>query len=195
MLRVTALLVAFALAFTTAAWARGGPYDDEKTPMGWAFARVRNDEIADFGKRCGELDPRSSNGWDDPCRRISPQFLIDVLTVPKWRDQVLRHRVRLRGVRIDGTIDLADAKISAEVSVHASRIEGNLNLDGSHLDLVLSLSGSTLGGDFSAPRMHSESDILFVNQAAIEGEVSLVGANIGGNLGNGQLFIRQNGER
>ena len=37
MLRVTALLGAFAVAFTTGAWAQGGPYDDEGTPMGWAF--------------------------------------------------------------------------------------------------------------------------------------------------------------
>jgi hypothetical protein len=121
MLRVTALVAV--AAFTTTGWARG-PYDDEKTAVGWAWARIRNDEIADFGGRCGELDPRTKIGWDDPCRQIPPKFLVDVLTVPEWRDRVARHWVRLRGVRIDGTIDLSDAEIKSEVWVDASRIEG-----------------------------------------------------------------------
>jgi hypothetical protein len=129
--RAAALLAAFVLAITTTAWAEGS-YDDENTPTGWAWARIRNDEIADFSERCGQLDPHARNGWDDPCRQIAPQFLIDVLTIPKWRDQVLRHRVRLRGARINGTIDLAYAEIMSELSINASRIEGQLLLNQSH---------------------------------------------------------------
>jgi len=68
--------------------------------------------------------------------------LIDVLPVSKWRDQLRRHRVRLRGVRIDGTIDLSDADISSELWVAASGIKGNLILASSHWDRLLSLRGS-----------------------------------------------------
>jgi len=96
MFLVRAALAATALALTSAAWAQGS-YEDERTPAGWAWARIRSDEIADFGAHCGELDPHSKEGWDHACRQIPPQFLVNVLTVPKWRNEVLRHRVRLRG--------------------------------------------------------------------------------------------------
>jgi hypothetical protein len=67
--------------------------------------------------------------------------LIDVLTVSKWRDQLRRHRVRLCGVRIDGTIDLSDTDISSELWVAARGIKGNLILASSHWDRLPGLSG------------------------------------------------------
>jgi hypothetical protein len=54
-----------------------------KTPAGWAWAQIRNDEIADFNARCGGLDPHAKKGWDHACRQIPQKFLVDVLTVPK----------------------------------------------------------------------------------------------------------------
>ena len=177
--RFAALLAAFTLAFSTAAWAHA-PYEDERTPEGWAWAKIRHDKIADFGELCGNLDPYAN--MDDPCRRISPQFMVDVLTVPKLRQEIARRHVRLRGVRVNGTIDLSDADITSEVRIDASRIEGSVILNGSHWDRFLSLEGSTVAGDFSATEMHTESDVLLRNGAAVQGEVILVGAKIGGNL-------------
>jgi bifunctional N-acetylglucosamine-1-phosphate-uridyltransferase/glucosamine-1-phosphate-acetyltransferase GlmU-like protein len=174
-------IAALIFAFVTTAWAQA-PYGDESKPEGWAWARIRNDEIADFNKRCRELDPHDKTGWDDPCRRIPPQFILDVLTVPKWRDQVVRHRVRLVGALIDSTIDLSDAEITAEVWINASRIEGSLLLADSRWDRALSLQGTTLTGTFSADRMRSASTILLRNHAAIKGDVRLLGATVGSNL-------------
>jgi hypothetical protein len=178
---VTVLLAAIALAFATAAWAQDS-YDDERAPAGWAWARIRNDEIADFGARCGQLDPHLKDGWDHTCRQIPPKFLVDVLTVPKWRDQVLRRHVRLRGVRIDGSIDLSNAEITSEVWIDVSRIEGHLNLAYSHWGQPLSLRGSTLAGELFADGMRAEGVIALGDHAVIEGVVDLRGAKVGGDL-------------
>src|SRR6516225_10806092 len=179
--RLAVPIVTFMLAFATTAWGQAS-YDDVKTAVGWAFARIRNDEIADFSQRCGKLDPHNKTGWDDPCRRIPSRFLFDVLTVPKWLDQVARHRVRLIGALVDGTIDLSDAQITPEVWVNASRIEGSLLLTDSRWDRALSLQGTTLSGALRADRMRSASIVLLRDHAAIEGDVGLLGARIGSNL-------------
>jgi hypothetical protein len=181
MLRVAALLAVFLLAFMTAARAQK-PYDDERTPAGWAWKQIRNDQIVDFHARCGVLDPATRNGWDDACRQIPSKFLVDVLTVPKWRDRIVRHRVRIRGAQVEGAIDLSNVEISSEVWIDASRIEGNTILAGSHWFRPLSLRGSTLAGEFLAQRMHTESDIVLSSHAVFKGSVDLGGAEIGGNL-------------
>src|SRR6266852_2546973 len=107
-MRMAALVAIVAIGWFGTASAQT-TYDDPKTPEGWAWQRIRNDEIADFNARCGKrLDPHDKAGWEDLCRQVPPKFVTDILTVPKWRDQLARQRVRLRGVRIDGTIDLAD---------------------------------------------------------------------------------------
>jgi cytoskeletal protein CcmA (bactofilin family) len=188
-MRMAALVAVFAIGWFGTASAQA-PYDDPKTPEGWAWAKIRNDEIADFGQRCkGELDPHDKTGWDDPCRQIAAKFVVDMLTVPKWRDQLPRQIVRLRGVRIDGTIDLADTEIAPEVWIDASRIEGHLILADSHWKRLLSLRGSTIVGGVSGYRMESESTIVLREKAAIEGDVNLGSARVHGDLElNGSSF-------
>lgn len=106
------LVAIFALGLFDTAQAQA-PYDDPKIPAGWAWSKIRNGEIADFNTRCGgKLDPNTQAGWDDPCRQIPPQFLVDMLTVPKWRDQLSRYGVQLLGARINGPIDLSDAEVT-----------------------------------------------------------------------------------
>jgi hypothetical protein len=132
--------------------------DDPNTPAGWAWAKILNDEIADFNEKCERtLDPRQETGWDDPCRRVPPEFLRNVLTDRKYRDQIPQHGARLVGASIDGTVDLTDSEIKSEVWVKASRVEGKLVLTDSHWSLPFVLSGSTIIGDFSAERMRADS--------------------------------------
>jgi hypothetical protein len=148
------------------------------TPTAWPWREIRNGEVFDFEKRC----PATNQGWDDPCREIAPQFLVAVLTVPECRDQLVQHRLRIRGVRILGNVDLSNAEVSPEVWIEGSRIEGKLFLDGSHWKRRLSLEGSTLTGDLQASRMHTEDDVTLANRAQINGIVDLQAAKIDGSL-------------
>src|SRR5947207_10949133 len=83
MARIAILMVALVLTGATGARAQAPQYD-EKTNWAWALSQIRKDKIADFGERCGgkvgkKLDPQTKTGWDDPCRRISAQSLVDEL--------------------------------------------------------------------------------------------------------------------
>jgi predicted flavoprotein YhiN len=86
--------------------------------------------------------------------------LIDVLTVSKWRDQLRRHRVRLCGVRIDGTIDLSDTDISSELWVAARGIKGNLILASSHWDRLP--GAERIAVDLSPPYVDVDRDWIGV---------------------------------
>jgi hypothetical protein len=175
-------LLAVLLRVPGAAWAQAA-YNDPKTPEGWAWAQIRNDRIANFNARCGrEIDPHRKEGWDAPCRQVSPQFLVDILTKPKLRDQVGQHGAHIVGARIGGPIDLADDEIKPEVWIENSRIDGGLTLDDSRWARPFSLEGTTVAGDFSAERMHTDSVIRLRNGSTFAGAVNLRGAKIGGNL-------------
>jgi hypothetical protein len=141
------LITAFAV-LSPSAWPAQTNYDGPDAAERWAWVQIRDDKIADFGERCGKLDPRTKVGWDDACRKISPQFLVDVLTIPRWRDQLPRHRLRLTGAFIDGTIDLTNDEIAPELWIHTSRIEGDFVLANSRWDRPLSVFDSTLTGKF-----------------------------------------------
>ena len=179
MSRVAVCVAILVLVSTRSVWAQTS-YDDETTAEGWAWSQIRRDSIADFNEKCGKaLDPHVKNtDWDDPCRQIRPQFLVDVLTRPALKDQLPQHGMRLIGAHIEGAIDLADAEISAETRVETSRIAGSLILSDSHWARLLSLQGSTVTGDFIAERMHANSSVLLGNSALFERDVDLSRAKI-----------------
>lgn len=162
-------------------------YDDEHTPEGWAWARIRQDKPADLNLRCDpkgntRLNAHDDAGWDDACRKIPAGFLADVLTVARWRDRIGRHGVRLQGARIDGDLDLSYAEIRAALWLDASRIEGTLNLTGARLAGLLSLQRSQLRGDFAADRLRAEASLFLQDHAGFKGNLSLSDARIGGDL-------------
>src|SRR5712691_1452924 len=186
-MRMVALAAVFVIGWIGTASAEV-TYGDPKSPEGsawaWAWEQIRNDKIADFDQYCSkESDSRA-------CRQVPAQFVVDILSVPKWRDQIAQHGVRLRGARIDRTIDLRDSEITPEVWIEASRIEGDLVLADSHWKRLLSLRDSTISGGFFARRMVSESAVLLPNNV-IEGEVDLRGAKIGGTLQMDSSWFRK----
>jgi hypothetical protein len=182
-MRAVVCLTALMLTVATGAQAQSS-YTDETTPEGWAWAQIRNDRIADFNIHCGTsaLDPHAKTGWDDPCRQVSAQFIEDIMIVPKWRDQVLRRRVRLRGAHISGPLNLSDAEITAEVWLDASRIDGDVYLTDSRWSRSLSFDGTMVTGRLDAERLRSESDV-YLKHAMFGQEVNLLGAKIDGALG------------
>jgi hypothetical protein len=148
----------------------------------WAWEQIRAGVVVDFNKRCG-TPPQSWNRTDpslgDRCRKISPQFLQGVLTDPKRQASISRRRVRLRGVRIDGTMDLEGADLAA-LWIDESRIDGELLLNGSHWETGLSLESSVVVGQLDASRMRCGD--LYLRGASFGRDVSLAGAQIDGTL-------------
>jgi hypothetical protein len=157
--------------------------EDPTTPEGWAWKQIKAGNLADFNYHCGTtLDPHKADGWDDHCRQIPAQFLVDVLTMPKWQNQVARRGVRLSGAHIVEDIDLEDAEIVSELWLDASLIAGALELIDAHLKRPLLFRRSVLGGALFADRMNAESTILLTDHASFAGDVILAGAKVGGTL-------------
>lgn len=114
-----------------------------ETVEGWIWQKVQAGESADLKDRCkGEtLDIRKRDDaiWKAPCRSVSPNLLRALLTEPRLADHS-PHGVRIRGVHINGSLDLEDAHIKAAIiMLDASWITGDANLDDARLDGSLKL--------------------------------------------------------
>jgi uncharacterized protein YjbI with pentapeptide repeats len=167
-------------------------YDNSETPEGWAWARIKEGQEANFNKRCGTpaLDPRAEDetGWTNSCRRISGKFLVDILTLTPWRNQVPFVGVAISGARIEGDIDFKSAKLDRPLLIAQSRIENDINLNWARTDSLIGLVGSRIAGSFSATEFRSELSLglsesefkqnAYLDRAKISGGVNISGATL-----------------
>jgi hypothetical protein len=181
--KVSSIVLPLVLVFTLLAPVRALAWSENPTtPEGWAWKQIKAGNLADFNDHCGAtLDPHKPDGWDAPCRQIPAQFFVDILTMPKWQNQITRHRIPLRGAHVVGEVDLSNAEIVSGVWLEASLIAGNIDLTNAHLKRSLSFDGSVLGGVLFADRMDAES-VITMRDATFASDVRLVGVRVGSDL-------------
>lgn len=165
MLRVSRLALFLALTICLGGQARAQQaYEDEATPEGWAWARIKEGKAADFNLRCAtspalEVRAPEEARWTDACRHLSSTFLIDLMTKPALSDRVPRSGVTIVGARIEGAIDLGHTTLDRALIVRRSRVEGAVSLDTARTESAIEFSDSRLTEVFSATGLRSGSSL------------------------------------
>lgn len=103
--------------------------------------------------------------------------------------------VRLRGAFVEGSLDLRGCRIPANVTLTHSRFNGQISALDAQVDGLFSLHGSYLTRGLTADRMRCTAGMFLRKGFKTNGEVKLLGVQIGGNLDcSGGLFEVNEGD-
>ena len=159
-------------------------YDNPATAEGWAWAKIKQGNAADFNERCKTtpaLDARKDDdaSWKSDCRQLDATFLVDILTQPAWGEKVPMAGVHIVGAKIVGDIALTNARVNRELWIEKSRIESKIVLDGARTNSPISFNSSHVSGTLSASQFHDERSLSLLN-TKFEQDVLLDFAKIDG---------------
>ncbi|HEX3992082.1 MAG TPA: hypothetical protein VHX39_13000, partial [Acetobacteraceae bacterium] len=161
----------------------GAAPDDGGALQSWMLAQIQAGKDVDFNESCGtgKLDPHSTDDprWSANCRSVDPDILRALLVRPGLADAA-PHGVRLRGARVDGTLNLDDVHVTAvEFTLIDSSLAGDLILTTARLDGGLIIDNTVISGRLNAGTARIDRGIFIRNKTLIAGELGLDGTVIG----------------
>ena len=174
------MLVTWLVASAAAAQDAPPPRSGWSEPERWAWEEIRAGRIADFDARDGKLDPRQPDGWSDR-RKLSPDFLKEVLFREPYASAVPIEGVRIVGAWLAEPLELASGRLARQLWLHGCRFEAAANLSFLHVDDLLSLEGSVFAGK------GDHLVALDLTNATIGGQLNLAGVLVGAKLAMGGL--------
>ena len=142
----------------------------------WVVAQATAGKIADLD---GALNADHTKKFpEEKDRKLSAQFLEDLLTGTLPGVKMHRHGVRIIGAIIDESIDLRNAQIPWEVWLDHCQFNKNATFGSASSTRVVSFDGSTFNAEATFDRM-KVGDIFF-RRAVFEGPVNFASADIAG---------------
>ena len=154
------------------------------------FHAVVNGEVADYSDKSGKNnDPNEAKDrdpntgvlkWDPNTRVIRAECIAWLCTDPQASAMVTHKGIRVKGARIDGRLDLSDARISFPLKFEKSAVPVGFNLQNAELRNLYLVGTHT--GPIYGDGMKVEGSVFLRYGFKSEGEVRLTGATIGGSL-------------
>src|SRR5215813_2477425 len=175
------------------------PYADPSRVEGWAWSQVRQTGKVDFNDRCNKattekgvehaLDARTEDKrWAEDCRRLPASFLVDILTRLPWRDELPIKGVTIVGARLEGAIDLRNARLARAFVLRNCRVESDILLDAATTDDLVEITESRIAGVFSADGFHTKRSLnlrvsefrgpVWSNETKIDGRLDMSGVTL-----------------
>ena len=141
---------------------------------------VRNGVAADFGPNdpAGVADKQNIWGAN---RRLRADVVRAVCIQLENEAEIDPKGIIIKGAQISGQLDLESAVGKVPLRIIDSKIDDRLNLRFSHFPLI-DLSGTSVVGGIDGERISIEHDLIMCDGFLAKGEVTLLGATIGGNL-------------
>ena len=133
---------------------------------------------------CSELDdkgddPKKANDWT-PKRRIRAELVAWLCMNEQARKQVHLRGIQVYGADVTGPLDLSFVNIPFQLMLRHCRLEEDLNLSRAEVS-ELDLQGSLVHG-IQADGLIVKNDVFLRRGFTTNGEVRLLGAQIGGDL-------------
>jgi len=151
------------------------------TPAEQTFLRkTAAGELADFSAESEEDNkPSEAGNWGED-RRLRSKVIAWLCTDPEASALVTHRGINMTGARIDGHLDLSFARMPFPLAVGRSSLPDGICLQYVRMR-ALSLRGSH-AGPINADRMKVDGDVFLDEKFEGDGEVCLLGAEIGGLL-------------
>lgn len=117
----------------------------------WIWTQVCASRTGDLDLLAGGPPPASttSSGWA-ASRRISSDFLREIVTDPKYVTYSSTRQVRIKGALVEGYLDLSDMISARGLAIEDSRFENTVSLYNAMTSSDVNFSGSTFVDDFLA---------------------------------------------
>ena len=155
--------------------------------------RTQKGEPADLRSGKKEDDKPENAGKWGPDRTVRAEFLYWLCADPEADKYIHAKGVRIRGAKITGELDFEDAVLPHPLALVGCALADGITLVDARTR-SLNLSGSRTGR-ISADRLKTAGGVFLTNGFRAEGEVRLLGADIGGQLGcTGATFSNPTGD-
>jgi hypothetical protein len=168
----------------------------------WVWNRLCSNQDADLDTRStfGPVKPATDDRWS-PSRILRSAFLNEILTRPKYRNQLAERRILIRGAWFRQPIDLDNSAIPASLYILRSRFDGEVRLTNTKIaddlgfyesffaqalllnraviDGGLNLDAATYRDDVEASRVRVQGNVTS-ESASFSGRLYLDDANVDG---------------
>jgi hypothetical protein len=159
----------------------------------WVWEQIAKGERANFNKHekgGGELDPKvfdkdGATVWPD-FHKLTNKFLNDILFGKDDKDKPYINSIPRTGVQISGAwfdeeVDLSSGIIERRLAMLKTRFNGHANFGYVIAKDFISLNGSRFAGEVSFNAINIRTNLL-INDALLNEEVNMKGAQIGGQI-------------